>query len=257
MEEQRIPSVKRKPRRQGPSSSKRSHQPQKQKISHPARSPPSFWDNLSKVHLTKNALRELDRRNRDSARSARNFSRKQPYRRVTRRFAVDLGTLVRQGGPDLSDLRGVSQPQEGGAASTSEPTSTRTSGAGQYDRCFLQHLIDSKISRSEFERANGRTPPGLENIDEIGRVLKRRRLSLSSSCFTREDFAKFKLADAQATNERGVTEWAVPILEGRIGDYGCVAAGVPFTNLDHLTDGSLMAANPSRYYGARPGRLNR
>ena len=74
-----------------PSSSERSqHQPKKQKFSHPARPPPSFWDNLSEIPLTENALHELDRRNRDSTQSTHSLSRKQSCRPVTRRFAAEL-----------------------------------------------------------------------------------------------------------------------------------------------------------------------
>jgi hypothetical protein len=98
--------------------------------SHPSGSqlPPAFWDNLSKIDLTKRALEELDRRNTQAALSSR-----PPYPRpITRRVLAELkkssqpltptikylchrGTRVlknikqtaRHGGPDLSDLRGV------------------------------------------------------------------------------------------------------------------------------------------------------
>jgi hypothetical protein len=101
----------------------------KQRLSHPRESEPpvAFWDNLSKIWLTKRALRELDRRN------ARAQS---PYRRVRRpatrnllaqskrnrqtaqdtayylrccdsRTLKDVKLFARHGGPDLSDLRNV------------------------------------------------------------------------------------------------------------------------------------------------------
>lgn len=89
--------------------------------------PPAFWDNLSKVWLTRRALEELDRRN---AQSAFNQSPVQPKGKKPRtRSAVrelkhraqpalpnpanrylDRGNLqrfARHGGPDLSDLKGV------------------------------------------------------------------------------------------------------------------------------------------------------
>jgi len=100
--------------------------------SHP---PPVFWDNLSKIWLTKDALRELDRRNAQIIIK----SPRSPYRRpVTRTFLTewkrnhqltqsaddyfrplrsfrsfrwtllkDIKLFARHGGPDLSDLRGV------------------------------------------------------------------------------------------------------------------------------------------------------
>lgn len=102
----------------------------KQKSSHP---PPTFWDNLSQVWLTKGALRELDRRN------SRLVQQISPARRIpgpyTRSALTewkrreenwqpevsakeylsrslghldDIKSFSRHGGPDLSDLRGVS-----------------------------------------------------------------------------------------------------------------------------------------------------
>ena len=94
--------------------------------SHP---PPVFWDTLSKIWLTKDALRELDRRNAQTIIK----SPRSPYRRpVTRTFLAewegshqptqftddyfpsfrwrllkDIKLFASNGGPDLSDLRGV------------------------------------------------------------------------------------------------------------------------------------------------------
>jgi phage-related protein len=54
---------------------------------------------LSEVWLTRNALRELDRRNQQSTPSA--LSEAQPL------IPLSLQKFARQGGPGLSDLRGV------------------------------------------------------------------------------------------------------------------------------------------------------
>lgn len=83
--------------------------------------PPAFWDNLSQIWLTGNALKELDRRNSSLLSS---------HRPVTRKFvaklreegdlepAVDflvkssarrlekIKLFARHGGPNLADLRG-------------------------------------------------------------------------------------------------------------------------------------------------------
>ena len=88
--------------------------------------PPAFWDNLSKIWLTKGALRELDRRNAQIiVRSPRSPCRRlvtQPF--ITkwrrnhrsaddffhssgRRPLKDIKLFAKNGGPDLSDLRGV------------------------------------------------------------------------------------------------------------------------------------------------------
>jgi hypothetical protein len=104
----------------------------RQKLSHPSGSQPpvAFWDNLSKVWLTKRALRELNRRN--TAPSPPRSSYQRPHRPVTRRARAelkkrheptqsaahflchcrprclkDIKLFARHGGPDLSDLKGV------------------------------------------------------------------------------------------------------------------------------------------------------
>ena len=94
--------------------------------------PPAFWDNLSKIWLTKGALRELDRRNARATpsppyspyRSARrpvtrNLPAKSKKNRQTAQYTADyispcepriledIRIFARHGGPDLSDLRNV------------------------------------------------------------------------------------------------------------------------------------------------------
>ena len=124
----------RQPSEQRPLLVKETSQPRskRQKLSHPRGSQPpaAFWDNLSKVWLTKRALGELDRRN--AASSPPRSSYRRPHRPVTRlaraelkkrreptqpaadflchcgpRFLKDIKLFARHGGPDLSDLKGV------------------------------------------------------------------------------------------------------------------------------------------------------
>ncbi|WEW60591.1 hypothetical protein PRK78_006078 [Emydomyces testavorans] len=93
--------------------------------------PPEYWDNLSKIWLTKNALRELDRRNSASRRpgplpishrpATRQFqaarkSRCQalapdPRGNCTSRHLREIKRFSRQGGPDLSDLLNYPNPK--------------------------------------------------------------------------------------------------------------------------------------------------
>ena len=72
--------------------------------------PPGYWDTLSKIWLTRGSLRELERRNKGAVPTIPSSSQisnsttlpvysKQSWQQV-KRFA-------RQGGPDLTDLRGV------------------------------------------------------------------------------------------------------------------------------------------------------
>ena len=108
----------------------------KQKLNHPTtgyQPPPAFWDNLSKIWLTERALRELNQRNSEPASSIPRSQYRRARRPVTRKFPAELkrnrcvtqsasdflrhcepGTskdiklFARYGGPDLSDLKGVS-----------------------------------------------------------------------------------------------------------------------------------------------------
>ena len=111
--------------------------PSKQRLSsHPSESrpPPAFWDNLSKIWLTKRALQELDRRNSQATLSSFPLSCQQ-HRPITRRALAEwkdrpenwqptdpapaflahcsprclasIRQLARHGGPELQNLRGV------------------------------------------------------------------------------------------------------------------------------------------------------
>ncbi len=92
---------------------------------------------------------------------------------------------------------------------------------------------------------------------KIRAALARPRPSLSPSRFSDEDFRKFKRADTHASKKKQVAKSVMPIIEGDAGDPKSVAGHVPFTNLDHLTDGCIGPGNPDIYYGARPEQLER
>lgn len=134
---------------------------------------------------------------------------------------------------------------------------TSTRSTGPYDRAFQQHLVDHDILPDEYEYLDGRVPPAPGNMDEILQALSRDRASLSPSRFSNDDFRKFKRANTQASKEIDVTVGVVPIIEGDVGDRKCSSGQIPFSNLDDLTDGTLVPGNPDRYYGARPEQLRR
>jgi hypothetical protein len=66
---------------------------------------------------------------------------------------------------------------------------------------------------------------------------------------------QLKRKDEIATRDRHVMNAVIRFIEGAVQDPRCVCAYTPFTNLDHLTDGSLVAAKPARCFGARPKSL--
>lgn len=159
----------------------------------------------------------------------------------------------RKRGSQSPTKRGSNSPSKSSA--TANTTSTRSTGP--YDRAFQQHLIDHDILPDGYEYPDGRTPLEPENMDEIVYALGQPRASLSPNKFSNEDFRKFKRADTHASKEREVTTTVIPVVEGNIGDSKCVAGEIPFTNLDYLTDGSLVPGNPDLYYGARPEQVDR
>ena len=124
-------------------------------------------------------------------------------------------------------------------------------------RNFQQNLIDHGVYPEEYEYPDGRVPPVPDNWEEINQRLTQPRSSLSPSQFSDGAFRKFKRADAQASKENKVTDSVIPIIEGEIGNGRCVSGGIPLTNFDHLTDGTISSGNPDRFYGACPEQLNR
>ena len=71
--------------------------------------PPQFWDTLSKVHLTRRALKEIDRRSVQSGSApVTGATRTATSRRILRSDSRRLEEFAKDGGSDLSALRGVS-----------------------------------------------------------------------------------------------------------------------------------------------------
>ncbi|MCJ1384260.1 hypothetical protein MMC17_007376 [Xylographa soralifera] len=161
----------------------------------------------------------------------------------------------------MASSQSTSRGRKRGSRSTSNTKSTTnttsTKSTGPYDCAFQQNLIDHGIYPEEYEYPDGRAPPLPANWDDINQRLIQPRRSLSPSQFSDGAFRKFKRADAHAFKEKQVTTSVIPIIEGDIRDGRCVAGGIPFTNLDPLTDGTITPGNPDLFYGARPEQLNR
>ncbi|MCJ1449359.1 MAG: hypothetical protein MMC23_009879 [Stictis urceolatum] len=259
----------------------------KQKASPPA----EFWDNLSIIWLTKRALKELDRRNiatvphptqsprrqRPATRALRKsrsslLSATEYLRRCEPGALKDIKAFAKQGGPDLSSLRNHREPvcntmssnqssrrNIRASSSGTKPTTntTRTKSTGTYDRDFQQHLIDHGIYPDKYEYPDGSETVEPMEWEEINQRLAQPRPSLSPSQFSDGKFKKFARADAHVSKEKQVSESVIPIIEGKIPDSKCRSGGIPFNNLDPLTDGTLKPGNPDIFYGARPEQLDR
>lgn len=108
-----------------------------------------------------------------------------------------------------------------------------------------------------YRHLDGTVPVKPKNWSEVQQILTLPQPSLSPSRFTDKDYKQFVQADADASKERQVSKSVIPIIEGKIRDAKCRLGGIPFTNLDPLTDGTLKPGNPDVYYGARPEQLHR
>ncbi|EEQ29627.1 hypothetical protein McanMca71_006708 [Microsporum canis] len=246
----------------------------------------AYWDNLSRIWLTRDALEELDRRNRATTRSAyshRSFTQ-QSQRHRYQTPALDcepevlgkIKSLSRHGGPDLSDLRNfpnlnsphyqtmsttssgrLKRRAETAPESSNNHTKTaKTTSTSAYNRNFEQKLIDYGVYPDGYECPDGRVPAMPNNLDEINERLAQRRPSLSPSKFSESEFRKFKRADTNASKEKPVISTVIPTIDGDISDSKCVGGDYPFGNLAPLTDGTLAHAKPDHFFGARPEQLN-
>ncbi|KAL8743883.1 MAG: hypothetical protein Q9190_003804 [Brigantiaea leucoxantha] len=140
---------------------------------------------------------------------------------------------------------------------SSPGTSRATKKTSPYDRAFGQNLIDHGIYPDEYDRPGRTSPPLPKNLQQINERLGQHRPSLMPSRFSDASFKKFKRQNAKAQKEKQVATSVIPLIEGEIGDSRCVAGGIPLTNFDHLTNGTIVPGNPDTYYGARPEQLDR
>ena len=126
---------------------------------------------------------------------------------------------------------------------------------GPWSSNFQQHLVDNDVYPHAYRYPDRSVPAKPNNWEEINHLLAHPRPSLSE--FTHEEYEIFVQADADASKENQVSESVVPIIEGKISDGNCRAGGIPFTNLDPLTDGTLKPGKPDIYHGARAEQLSR
>jgi hypothetical protein len=148
----------------------------------------------------------------------------------------------------------TSSPNTKPTKPTTKTTTTRNTRP--YDRCFQQHLIDGGIYPVGYRCLDGRITGQPNNWEEINQRLAQRRRSLSPSQFSDDRFREFQQADRDAKKEGQVMVTVIPFIAGKITDRRHVAGNIPFTNLDHITDGTLAPGNPDLYYGARPEQID-
>ena len=141
---------------------------------------------------------------------------------------------------------------------TITPTGTASNKTTEvYSRGFLQNVVDHGVYPDGYDYPDDQVPPPPDNWEEIKQRLVQPRPSLSPSRFSDGAFKEFKRADTHTSKENRVADSVIPIIEGEIKNARCIKEGISFNNLDYLTDGTLSAGKPDRYYGAHPEQLNR
>ncbi|PYI02775.1 hypothetical protein BO78DRAFT_432609 [Aspergillus sclerotiicarbonarius CBS 121057] len=232
---------------------------------------PTFWDNLSKTFLTKKALKELNRRNRQIQPSQRLPSQSVPCQSspdglftCTVLYPKSLRQLARHGGPDLSNLRGYRLPREYDSYSIScsqsefleamaSSGSTSHSKTTTYSRNFQQHLIDHGIYPPFMRCPDGRAPKKPENLATIMQRLSQDRPS--SPQISQAEFEEIQQEYLEGYKEHKVNSILISLFEGDPSDSRCIS-GFRCTNFVPFTDGNIGSAEPDFLAGARPEQLN-
>ncbi|EPE05966.1 hypothetical protein F503_02795 [Ophiostoma piceae UAMH 11346] len=211
--------------------------------------PPKFYDRLSRIHLTHDALAELDRRNRlvvqnDSKHHRLHETASLLFRTMSNK--KDLARFARYGGPDLMD---VYEPSLSNGTTTTE---VKPKKSAPYNANFEQHLVDHDVQATYDSQKPA-------NLAEIRAALTQRRPSLSSSQFSDGSFDTFQDCNNRAKNEDAVMADVIPAILGKCTLYGrqTLERNLLFNNLAPLTDGTITQPRPDIYYGARPKELSR
>ncbi|KAL4791256.1 hypothetical protein BDV19DRAFT_381677 [Aspergillus venezuelensis] len=214
-------------------------QKQQQQRKHHSFNTPLFWDKLTKLWLTKSALRE----------------------------ANQIKEFSRCGGPDLSDIRNYPAPADfclyptGPSNASSEhftlqETMPKTGSTTVYDRNSEDHITDHGIYLPSHKYPDGTSPSEPNNLAEIQRRIRAARPSLDISQESMgKEYKQFMELNMNAADKQLVIKNILPVLEGKQTLNSQTGGSHLFNNLAHLTDGTLSNAKPDFYHGARPQQL--
>lgn len=137
-------------------------------------------------------------------------------------------------------------------------TSADTKHTTPFDLPLAQHLQDNDIVGMTYRDVNDKFAPRPSNTDEIRAMLHRRRPSLTVETVTCQVHLLYKRAERLAEGRREIIRSVVPRFEDPAADWAQFRAErVVCDNLEHLTDGKIVAACPDYYYGAEPERLDK
>ncbi|EGE04188.1 hypothetical protein TEQG_03219 [Trichophyton equinum CBS 127.97] len=221
-----------------------------------------FWDELSKIWLTDNALEEHNRRNRAVSRCSEGPAASQPPLGIipddhtdsySQNELLEIKKLSRYGGPNLSDLRNFLDPRIANAdieRHNSDISSVTRATSSIYNGNFEQNLIEYGIYPDEYMFPEGQITAVPDNLDEINKRLAKRRPSLSLLRCPDSEFRQFKYLDTSSRISRPALNYLLQTIEGKTPDYYYMDFGLPFNGLAPLTDGFQVTAKPDRYTSA-------
>ncbi|PHH66588.1 hypothetical protein CDD82_1541 [Ophiocordyceps australis] len=231
-------------------------------VRHPTTPPARFWDRLASVPLTYSALRELDTR-----KSAK--SRHKRKRIAALRAKVKISTRNPMQDLDLSHLRAFPNPLYHDTEDRAKKLGLGPDGVKprarkraprpeakkilHYDAAFQQHLIQQGVYADPDDPGPHNYEPLPKNLDEIFDILDEVIGGLDDESESEQDEADYaEFLDLLKNKETSVPVLrdVVPRIEGRVADGGIAEANLRLTSLEHLTDGTLPAGHPDRFYGA-------
>lgn len=226
---------------------------------------PAFWDRLSRVVLSRRALKEFDRRTQVQEGTAATTASYPPTLPRGRQL-TQLKRFTRRGGPSLDHLRGYSrlatvmsvpsdQSRKRSLASapsgsvSRQSNTTKESKTSPYSGDYRQTLIDRKVYPN-----NRASKPG--NWDDIQQRLAQGRASLSPSHFGEAEFEEFVDASERAINESKAMAEVLPMMAGKKHKEHHSANDVLFNRIRPF-DKSLTRAKPDLYDGVPPEKIDR
>ncbi|PTB45276.1 hypothetical protein M441DRAFT_158915 [Trichoderma asperellum CBS 433.97] len=257
-------------------------------VHRPSNFPPEFYDSLSKIWLTARALRELDRRNENlpqpKTKPAAGFVKPRAAKlaALAKLGTKELAQFATAGGPDLSDLKGYPEPtnithsmaspllslnhdQASLVSSSTRQTrltkkekqksaASKSRRTSAYDGNFTQYCIQNYIYPPDYEFPNGALSPKPNNFEEIRKILKIRRRSLSPSVVPETAHDDFRRNITNST-ESDLMSDVIPLIAGdtRIRKTQNLA----FTNLTSITRNTTAIPKPDFFDGAHPETVNR
>ncbi|KAH0544333.1 hypothetical protein FGG08_001474 [Glutinoglossum americanum] len=148
----------------------------------------------------------------------------------------------------MNSNRSTAGTQDTPTNSISTPRAATAGKSSHYDRNFEQSLIDHGI----YPNNRAQKP---NNWKEINDRIAQPRPSLSLPRFSDGVFETFQQTNEEALSEGKVMRTVFPIFSGtaNVPNEG----GLLFTNLEPLTDGTLVDARPDYYDGARPEQIDK